>query len=149
MYVAAIRFDPVDAIFGYVKGKWLFSPYKVKWRKYKHEKPSFEEDNTNRTRLYTFEELKTFFPHGQSRRDLKSWLADAHKNFKDGDESYVKFDGARKDIVPPPVTATPSLVWRFPFEQEANRKCAFNAVKNLGYVLPVELELICAASWTT
>lgn len=126
----------------YVGHKWLFSPYYVKWRRFEDEFVPHEEETQRRTRVYTFEALKAFFPHGRSRRDLKSWLAKAHKKFNDGDDDYVKFDGARKDAtLPTPVTATPGLVWRFPYEQEANRKCAFNAVKNIGYALPDEFEL--------
>jgi len=123
-------------------GNSLWCDYFLRWRI--REDESWEDVKARGNRAYTFEEVKAMFPCGQARRDLKEWIKKARSYYFDKRNCWVKMDGARKDAAVPtpvPTTTTPSLVWRFPYVQEANRKCAFNAVKNIGYALPEELEL--------
>lgn len=90
---------------------------------------------------YTFAQLKAMFPHGQARDDLKRYVALARKRYSDRSSEWVKIDGARKDTNVTLAVDT-GLVWPvLPYHQEGRRKCAFNAVRNIGYDLPPSMEL--------
>lgn len=129
--MSALQFNPYCGFSLKEKDDYVWY---VRWRK-------MEGNRSTRCLRYTFAELKAMFPHGQARRDLRKYVAWARERYLNRILVWVKIDGARKDANVT-VAVDEGLAWPvMPFHQEDRRKCAFNAVRNIGYNLPPSMEL--------
>lgn len=104
---------------------------------------TFVGHTQSKDETHTFDSLKKLFPSGNARRDLKIRADEARAAYHVEDLRWIYIDGASKQEspVPAPQLAPPHAWPVTPYFQEQDRKCAYNAVKNVGYDLPAELEL--------
>ena len=116
------------------------------------------DDNTrcpnhgSKTMEYSFAAMKKVFCTGRTprlaRKDLQERVQQARDLYFRKKNEWVKIDGAHKigptPVPVPVVSSSPApkpLVWPVAISQEANRKCAYNSVRNIGYDVPVQFEI--------
>ena len=132
-HAVGLRFNPESAV---RNAAGIFA-YFIQWRRDVDDVTELVEEG------YTLQQLKEMFP-GNFRADLKRHVERAHDLWDACDLSRVKIDGGRIDHKKPvPEQVRPPALFPWPVQpyfQEANRLCAFNALRNLGYAVPESMK---------